>query len=225
MPCLQGPVSLSHVPPHVRAMVLRLAAIMGHGGTVHARAAPRVGIFTELHGRRMALADWKAFRTHGHTASKQSGRRASGGPRREAGRDAGHSSCFSPERARHSTLEQDDQLSQPGRQPLEVLDAPFEAIVSSTFNKVIDDRAQRLSAVAQVADGAVVKAAGVEGGDAQDIGRVRLGFAKKACGWAAAALRRNLCERNFPGTVLTPPPQPVGRVGQCTHEEISHRRF
>ena len=85
MPCLQGPVSLSHVPPHVRAMVLRLAAIMGHGGTVHARAAPRVGIFTELHGRRMALADWKAFRTHGHTASKQSGRRASGGPSKERG--------------------------------------------------------------------------------------------------------------------------------------------
>ena len=159
-----------------------------------------------------------------HLNSRDVGRAAAQG-KRLAGTQAGHSKCFSPERARHSTLEQDDQLSQPGRQPLEVLDAPLEAIVSSTFNKVIDDRAQRLSAVAQVADGAVVKAAGVEGGDAQDIGRVRLGFAKKACGWAAAALRRNLCERNFPGTVLTPPPQPVGRVGQCTHEEISHRRF
>ena len=89
----------------------------------------------------------------------------------------------------HGTLEQDGRLSQPGSQPLEVLDAPLEAIVTSIFNKVTARTVRSVSALAQVADGAAVKAAGVEGGRAQDMGRARLGVSKKACGCALCTRR------------------------------------
>ena len=56
----------------------------------------------------------------------------------------GYSSTFSHDDAGRDALEQSDQLRQLGSQLLQVLVAPLEPIVSSSFKKVVEEGAQHL---------------------------------------------------------------------------------